>query len=330
MGTTSVGMKRIREKILFSSVLYGTMLVLPPVVIPDLDKTFWSLFVLISALYQALILISQTCVVKNSGIMKYLSSSAKTQFPSLDAFATAFGIQMSAFVHTTITAICAIYLMTTESDIHKDHMFGRTWLSQFVALQTGSVFLTELIERIRSYGITDNPNDNAMLIHHILSIPICYTVATTYGTYYSVFVHLSEISSPPLSIRWFMLQFNLANTPLFTIVQLLFVSTFFVFRIIMGYFYLNPILYKDLLPLALGYPISKTQFPLATGLEDGRFVQNLALTIIVLVGVFHLLNLFFFYRIIRMAFKASKKPVNASSEEREALLREQDSKTPIH
>jgi hypothetical protein len=171
-------------------------------------------------------------------------------------------------------------------------------------------------------------------VHHALATLGFFTGSFGIGTYYSTCILLSEISTMFLDMRWFLLRFDLNY--LCKCAELLFVSSFLTIRVGFNAFYLTPVVFKDLLPIALGSTkIDPTRFPLydPTAGVSMVYLQGLAIMVCSLLCVFHLLNSFFLFQIYGMIKKGiaksskSSKPVLVGSlkEESRPLLASSDS-----
>ena len=63
---------------------------------------------------------------------------------------------------------------------------------------------------------------------------------------YVIFISLYEISTPFLSLRWFLIKINKQNNPYFTIIQNCFGYLFVFFRIFLGFILINLFLFYDI------------------------------------------------------------------------------------
>lgn len=137
------------------------------------------------------------------------------------------------------------------------------------------------------------------------------------GNFYSTMILLAEISSVFLSIRWFLLHLNFGHTTFYKVIENTFVATFVGVRIILGYAYLTPIFLHDLLPLFTGSAkvIDTAIFPLYAGqigTEGARLIARIGLSF---GALYHTMNAFFLYQIVRMAIKSYHRNDNSGQKD---------------
>ena len=200
-------------------------------------------------------------------------------------------------MHASFSSSIAIYIFLNKSlEVHRDHLFGKSFITQFHGVHTAAVFFTELIEMITSKHYS-TVMDKAMILHHTVGIYAFSLSAFGLGNYYLSLVLLSELSNPMLSARSLLILFNKGHLPIFRFVEYSFAATFISVRILLAYFYMTPIVLRDLTHLAFGY-LDASKFPLWDGTNLEAAV-TLARTCLLLMAVYHALNGYFLSHILK-------------------------------
>jgi len=306
------------------TAMYSLMFTLPywKKGIPFVETSYWNWFIAISAVYQSIIIGVESYLLNHPNVMNSVSAVTRRQHPTIQQFAVACNTQVTCAIHTLIASVGAVWLVTQPSALLQDHLFGVNFWSQIHGIHTSAVFFTELVELLYSYGIPKDAYDNVMLLHHGIGALAFSFASYGVGTYYAALILLAELSSPILSLRWWMLQFNYGSTTMFKVVENAFAATFFLVRIVLGYFYITPTIVSDLLPIAMGGPVPLERFPFYHGQVDVGLIRILAGTVCFLLVVFHSFNAFFLYKIVGMATKSAKRNAKHESDETTELLKE--------
>ena len=311
----------LEQKLFAKSILYAVLYQFNPQQFSNLsDETmvFWRLFLNISVAYQ-LILAYLTCNyrlfeflwVRNPAWFSKVSPAMVKNGATSDNIRERISTQITSLIHAGISSILAIYINLNPSLlVHKDHMFGKTFVSQFHGVHTAAVFFTELIEMIgsRQYETT---MDKLMIVHHAIGVYAFSISAFGIGNYYMSLVLLSELSNPFLSARALLLIFDYGSFPIFKIVEYSFAATFIFVRIFLGYFYMTPIVVNDLFRLSLGQ-LDTTIFPLWDG-KDLDLAVKIARTCLSLMVVFHLLNGYFLSHITKALIRNFRRNTRSSA-----------------
>ena len=144
------------------------------------------------------------------------------------------------------------------------------------------------------YELTSSSKQIDILIHHIIGflshLSTIYTQNNS-ALYYSMFIFLAEASTPFLNISWILYQLKYNNNLLFHICSILLLITFFIFRVILG-------------PYAV-YHLFINKY--TWGIYDNSINYYMWSCNTFIIILFALLNIFWFYKLIKMATGGTKK-----------------------
>ena len=305
---------RIKTKMINLAALYSIMMVLPEwslavSILPLVNSRFWFYFIGFSVFYQALSIAIEALILLNSNwIMNKLSPKAKEAYPTAKDFGMASTTQFTGLVHASLSSLLSLWIILVPSPLHQDHLFASSQLSSLHCVHSSALFFTELLDLVQQpHGLTTTYG-RVILLHHILATIGFGLGAYGIGNYYISLILLSEISSIFLGTRWFLLQLNYSSTALFKTVETLFVFFFISIRIILGYFYVTPLFTTELLPIAMGANLNQSVFSFQhTSQVPLDTIQTVCKSALIMGIVYHFMNAFFLYQIIRMALKSSER-----------------------
>ena len=319
---------RLSSKAFALSLVYSSLILVVKNYASQINENeFWNYFLSIAIFYQCISLSFEGFLVSNANwVYARLGRKAKEMYPTISDFAIATNNEFTSLVHSTISGISALFILCLVPSIQKDHLFGSSFYSSLHSVHSSALFFAEFLDLlIRPRRIS--AFDAVILVHHALATLGFFTGSFGIGTFYSTCILLSEISTMFLDLRWFLLRFD--SQYLCKCAEFMFVTSFLCIRVGFNLFYLTPLVFQDLLPIALGssFTIDTSRFPLydPSANVSIHYVRGLAVMVCLLLCVFHLLNSFFLFQIFGMVKKGLEKStkkvaIDNSNEESKPLL----------
>jgi hypothetical protein len=216
-------------------------------------------------------------------------------------FATVGAGQLKSFVHATLVGLGALYSFYNPSDIHLDHVFGKSTFGHFLSIHSLAYFVGDIMDMLRyvkPFGVADY----IFIVHHAIAIiGFGIPMITRLAEYFATSVLLYEISTPLLAIRWYLIQTRKGDTIWFKINEFLFIILFTCIRMIWGLFYLSYQTMAELIPISRGI-VDSTKYPFYIP-QQKDIASALASLVFVLVFISNGINLIFFYKIIGLLFR---------------------------
>jgi hypothetical protein len=276
------------------------------------NTAFWRPFLAISWIYQCILMYFslifrafeyywETKIQYNKAISLSRAKQRRTAIQLRGDAAS----KLTGFIHSVIASGLAIYITFNPTlNVHRDHLFGHSLISQIHGIHTAAVFFTEITDMIYTWKL-QSTMEVVMLVHHFCGLLAATAAAYGLGTYYISIFLLLEISTPFLHLRWFLLTFGYGHTKRFQVIQYCFVTLFFLVRIVYAYCFITPIFVSELYDVACG-ALDRNVFPLWNG-QNKDIAISIARICLTLMMVYHCINAYFFRQILHAVFRNPKK-----------------------
>lgn len=237
----------------------------------------------------------------------YLTSSflAPVMFPqTFRTMTTKTRVDFHVHVVSMIQSVLILLLILplfNDPVLLADRMFGYTPYCGFVTTAALGYFVWDAIISlvyVKYFGV-------GFLIHGVVSASVFYIGMGPFIAYYSGIFILFELSTPFLNLRWFGLKFPNVFPSSFQLVNnAILILIFFCVRICYGW-----------------YQASKLFTDFYFSYQDPRF--NIVGAMIIFTGntILNLLNLYWFYRMVKVAYAILADMVSGS-DEREAAKKD--------
>ncbi len=191
-----------------------------------------------------------------------------------------------SLLHAVVSSYLALTCVARHWDVLPTPAFP--WRKDFadVLLVSLGYFVYDIFVYIRYYFVCGKV-DKSMVVHHVMCLfAFCYTIFMRVGLFDTVALLATEVTTPLLQIRWYLLKLNMEHTKVYKWNGMLFAVGFLVFRIILNSLVCFHIYY---------YANDYAEVPWS--------VRSIMLLGYVLLG----LNLFWFSAIIKLVMKSLGK-----------------------
>lgn len=214
---------------------------------PSVSMETWSVLVLISMVFN--LILSKTCGVVAKALFPAYRKMLQDPSEPSQRSAIEWTNRSAGAVVGVIATICGFLILQAERfEIYKfvwgdeEHMMkvwaGATPLQVYsMAYLTGYMFSDSLLMVSRIFPGLPNLRDSVIFFHHASVIFIYSSVSfvpVAYGVTCMCFELFFESSTPFLAIRWMLLKSGRSNSKLYFWNGLVFVTLFFLARIVWG------------------------------------------------------------------------------------------------
>lgn len=190
-------------------------------------------------------------------------------------------------IHAVISTVLSFYVLAVDDVTYQDPLWGKSLLGELTVAFTYGYMLADLVYLVMELSPKTSDVYYASIVHHFMFI-ICEPILLVSGamTHFALVRLFAEVSTPFVNFRWSLAASNKKETRIYFYNGLMLVFTFFFSRILM-----LPYVYLRLL-----------------GPSDSEGMHRLGFRKIILVGpaIVDVLNIFWFYRIVKGIIKHFK------------------------
>ncbi len=180
-------------------------------------------FLQYALVWQAVELFFKYCIAKPFGLLSRFKNK-EDQFACSTKFVS--------LVHAIVSSLLAFSTLYNNLDLIDQPVFGfSTQYWDTLTLSCG-YFVYDFVVYLRLY-LLSGTIDSAMIAHHFLCLfGITYSMVYGVGLFSNIALLTTEITTPLLHVRWYLMKLDMEKSSLYKINGLLFALGFLVFRVI--------------------------------------------------------------------------------------------------
>jgi hypothetical protein len=272
-------------------------------IIPQKYCYQFRLFLCVNLLYMLFTLVVEYWLIRQEWVVKMVEKKSADVSLEVLHYSIMGAVYTKSTLHALISGIGAAYIYITPSPIQEDYLYGYSYQAETLIIHSIAYFVGDCFEMMR-YVKPFTGADWVFVAHHIGAIiafgcPLLFEL----GYYVAACALIFELSTPFLTIRWWLYQLEMKDTVIFQIFEFLFVVSFVAIRTIWGILVYSRDVCQFIFPFMMGKVIKTTHYRPAS---DGQ-ARAMSFVAFFLLIAFNSLNLFFLVGIVRMVIRRFQK-----------------------